>query len=99
MESRERVRIKIAEAFAEFENLSPEVVADIAFHMTDWKEDLLDMVHLYEHVGELSNEQVQRLVIGFLVHVPNHVAAARKLAGVGPIEDIFQVGVLIEDED
>ena len=33
-----------------------------------------------------------------LAHVPDHVAAAKKLAGVGPIEDIFGVGVLIEDE-
>jgi hypothetical protein len=97
MESRERVRIKIAEAFAEFENLSPEVVADIAFHMTDWKENLLDMVQLYEHAGELSNDQVQNMVIVFLAHVPNHVAAAKKLAGLGPIEDIFQAGVLTED--
>jgi len=96
MEKRERVKTRIAEAFTELE-LKPEVVEDIAFHMTDWTENLVDLVHLYESPAELSNDQIQDLVIRFLAHVPNHVAAARKLAGLGPIEDVFEVGVLTED--
>ena len=96
MESRERVKVRIAEAFAEFE-LAPEVVEDIAFHMTDWKENLLELVHLYDSPGKLSNDQIQDIVIKFLAHVPNHLAAAKKLVGLGPIEDIFQVGVLREE--
>lgn len=96
MESRERVRIRIAEALAELE-LRPEIVEDIAFHMTDWKEDLVELVNLYDSPGELSNDQIQHLIIKFLAHVPNHIAAARKLIGLGPIEDVFEVGVLTED--
>jgi hypothetical protein len=96
VESRERVRGRIAAAFAEFE-LSPEAVDDIAFHMTDWKENLEEIVRLYEQPEQLSDEQVQHIILVFLAHVPNHVAAAKKLVGLGPIEDIFEVGVLDED--
>jgi hypothetical protein len=46
-----------------------------------------------------TNDQVFDIVLRFLAHVPNHVAAAKKLAGLGPIEDIFGVGVLVEDAD
>ena len=96
MESRERVKTRIAEAFTEFE-LKPEVVEDIAFHMTDWKENLEDLIRLYESPDQLSNDEIQDIIIRFLAHVPNHVAAAKKLAGVGPIEDVFKVGVFEED--
>jgi hypothetical protein len=47
----------------------------------------------------LSNDQIVDIVIRFLAHVPNHVAAAKKLVGLGPMEDIFEVGILIEDAD
>jgi hypothetical protein len=97
MESRESVKKRIAAAFSEFE-LEPTVVEDIAFHMTDWKENLEDIVRLYENGEQLTNDEIRRIVLVFLAHVPNHVAAAKKLAGLGPIEDVFEVGVLREDD-
>jgi hypothetical protein len=96
MQSRERVKERIASAFAA-NDLEPRVVQDIAFHMTDWTEDLNDLLQLHEKIEELSDEQIRKLVIGFLAHVPNHLAAAKKLIGLGPIEDVFEVGVLEED--
>ena len=96
MRSRERVKERIAAAFAANE-LEPGVVEDIAFHMTDWKENLEELVELYEKVERLSDEQIRKIVIGFLAHVPNHVAAAKKLVGLGPIEAVFEIGVLEED--
>jgi hypothetical protein len=97
MQSREDVKKRIAAAFSEFE-LEAQAVEDIAFHMTDWKENLEEMVRLYEQPERLSDEQVQHIILVFLAHVPNHVAAAKKLLGLGPIEDVFEVGVLVEDE-
>jgi hypothetical protein len=97
MDNSERVRIRIAEAFSEFE-FPPKVAEDIAFHITDWREDLLALLHLYDSPDQLSNDQIHNLIIRFLAHVPNHVAAAKKLVGLGPIEDVFNVGVLIEDD-
>jgi hypothetical protein len=53
---------------------------------------------LYADPEEFSDEQVLDVTIRFLAHVPNHVAAAKKLAGLGPIEDLFEVGVHKEDD-
>jgi hypothetical protein len=97
MESRERVAERIVAAFAEFE-LEADVMRDIAFHMTDWKENLEEMLDLYTRPEGLSDEQVQNIILVFLAHVPNHIAAAKKMIGLGPIEDIFKVGVLEEDQ-
>jgi hypothetical protein len=56
-------------------------------------------VKLYGRPETFSDDEILSTVIQFLAHVPNHVAAAKKLAGIGPIEDIFKVGVLEEDEE
>lgn len=96
MESAERVRNRIATAFAS-SGLSPEVVDGIAFHMTDWKQDLEELVRLYEKSDLLADDEVRKILIRFLAHVPNHVAAAKKLTGLGPVEDVFGAGVLRED--
>jgi len=67
--------------------------------MTDWDHNLEDLTSVYDMNQRLDNKRVSEIVIEFLAHVPNHVAAARKLIGIGPIEDVFEVGVLEEDED
>ena len=95
----EQLRDRIAKVFAHSMEEKPEVARDIAFHMTDWDHNLQDMVRLYEQQESLSDDEIIQVVIQFLAHVPEHVAAAKKLAGVGPITDIFEVGVLEEDED
>ena len=96
MKSKEQIRRRIAAAFAD-SGLEPKVVDDIAFHMTDWKENLDEVAELYNEAGQLSDERIRKIIIEFLAHVPNHVAAAKKLAGLGPVEDVFKVGVLEED--
>ena len=95
----EQLRDRIAKALTDSMEEKPEVARDIAFHMTDWDHNLQDMVRLYEQQESLSDEEVIDIIIQFLAHVPEHVAAAKKLAGVGPITDIFEVGVLKEDEE
>ena len=77
----------------------PEVARDIAFHMTDWDHNLEDMMRLYEEQESLSDDEIIDIIIQFLAHVPEHGAAAKKLAGVGPITDIFEVGVLEESHE
>lgn len=94
----EQLRDRIEKVFTDLVD-KPEVARDIAFHMTDWDHNLDDLVKLYEQHETLSDDQITGIIIEFLAHVPNHVAAARKLSGVGPIEDIFEVGIFHEDED
>ena len=98
MKNTAQVRNKIERAFASWTE-KPEVGREIAFHMTDWDHDLEQLVRLYEQPDSLTDEELQCSVLAFLAHVPNHVAAAKKLSGMGPIEDVFSVGVLEEDED
>ena len=96
MAGKEFVRNKIAAAFAANE-LDSKIVEDIAFHMTDRKEDLDQLVGLYQNVDSLSDSDIRKAVISFLAHAANHIAAAKKLIGLGPIEDLFKVGVLRDD--
>lgn len=77
---------------------TPEVRHDIAFHMTDWLADL-EKWHAYCQSPEtLDDDQTVELLIQFLVHVPNHLAAASKLMTGIPVTDIFEVRATTEDE-
>lgn len=89
---------RIADAYAAEFELTPKVCRDIAFHMTDWLKDYEELAKVFDMSQELSTEQVQEIIGQFLIHASNHIAAAKKLAGYGPMEDIFQVGILEEDE-
>jgi hypothetical protein len=83
---------------AEF-SLAPEICRDIGFHMADWLDDYEKLGQVFDVSTELSTEQIQEIVSGFLIHASNHIAAAKKLAGFGPMEDMFQLGILEEDEE
>ena len=60
----------------------------IAFHLTDWNSDAAFVVALHLFPERFLPEEVEAGVQMFLIHVPNHVATAAKLAG-HPVEDIF----------
>ena len=98
MRNTEKLRSRIEQAFRSFGE-GPEVARGIAFHMTDWDHNVDDLIRLYERPETFSDDEIQSIIIQFLAHVPNHVAAAKKLAGIGPVEDIFKVGALEEDEE
>ena len=97
MKKTEKLKDRIAQAFASSMG-DLDVAREIAFHMTDWDHNVDDLVKLYEQPESFSDDEILSIVIQFLAHVPNHVAAAKKLAGIGPIEDVFEAGVLNEDE-
>ncbi len=72
---------------------------EIAFHITDWQSDLESLIRIYDESNTLSDEEVSSILHQFLAHVPNHLAAAMKLIGYGPIEDVFEVGVLEKESE
>ena len=80
-------------------DMQPTEISDAAFHMTDWLGDLEEWTLFCENPDSLSREKVQDLLIGFLIHVPNHIAAASKLVNDIPVTDIFNVGATTESED
>lgn len=73
-------------------NLSESVACDVAFHMTDWLNDLEKFHRFCQSPSALSSEELSDLRMDFLVHVPNHVAAAGKLYTGFPVADVFKVG-------
>ena len=78
----------------------PEAVArEIAFHLTDWLDDLVDYHAFCEAPEKLSTQAIEKLLTDFLVHVPNHVAAASKLLTGIPVTDIFGVGATREADE
>jgi len=79
--------------------LSPKAAFDVAFHMTDWLEDLEQYRAFLLNPQSLGDDELNQLLIGFLVHVPNHLAAASKLFNDMAVTDIFGVGATTESVD
>src|SRR5688572_15123223 len=73
--------------------LATERAGDLAFHLSDWREDGAFLVALALAPERFTPKEVEDGIMAFLIHAPNHVAAAAKLAG-WPVADIFDVGAL-----
>jgi hypothetical protein len=80
----------IREAFPE---LPAQRAYDLAFHLSDWRADAAFLMALHLAPARFNAEEVKEGLTQFLVHAPNHVAAAAKLAG-WPVEDVFGIGAL-----
>lgn len=63
---------------------------DVAFHLTDWLEEAAFILALRLFSDCFTPEEIADGIERFLLHVPNHVAAAAVLAGHPP-EAIFGV--------
>ncbi|MEP0848301.1 MAG: hypothetical protein HRF50_15945 [Phycisphaerae bacterium] len=82
---------KVAEAMAS--ECDAKVASDIGFHLTDWNSDAAFLVALHLFPERFAPEEVKAGVMNLVVHAPNHLAAAAKLAG-HPVEDVFGLGAL-----
>ena len=72
----------------------PSAVAQqIAFHLVDWHTDAAFMMAVHLFPDRFTPEELAVGADMLLIHAPNHLAAAAKLAG-HPIQDVFGVGVL-----
>jgi hypothetical protein len=76
-----------------YPDLDTERAHDLAFHLSDWREDGVFLVALALAPERFTPEEVEYGIRAFLIHAPNHIAAAAKLAG-WPVADIFEVGAL-----
>ena len=90
----EQIRERIVEvAIAEAE-LPRAVANDVAFHLTDWLNELTALVKFCQSPQSHEPEQVNELLLAFLLHAPNHIAAAAKLYAEFPVSDVFGVGAV-----
>ena len=88
----------IAGAVREDSDVSAEHSRDIGFHLSDWHADAAFIVALHLYPERFTAAEIADGVLGFLIHAPNHIAAAAVLAG-HPIDDIFEVGALRGSSD
>ena len=93
------IEARIREVAIREMSLSPEAANDVAFHMTDWLDDLVAYLQFCAQPNKTSDPDVGELLTDFLVHVPNHLAAASKLYTGLPVTDVFRVGATSENSD
>jgi hypothetical protein len=75
------------------------VAFDISFHMTDWLSDVKELLRVYSNIDNLSDDEITNFVYRFVAHVPNHLNAAMKLTGMGPVRDVFGANIFEEDDE
>jgi len=75
----------------------PDTAREIAFHLVDWHTDAAFMMAVHLFPERFTPEELVAGADMLLIHAPNHLAAAAKLAG-HPIQDVFEIGVL-DDTD
>lgn len=83
---------KLESALKETEWVSNDVPHNVAFHMTDWLDDLQQLQSFYSAPESYSQSEITDLLMSFLVHVPSHLAAASKLFTGEPVGDLFGIG-------
>jgi len=93
----ELIRARIHEVARIEAELPDAVAADVALHMTDWLNDLDAYSRFCADPSKMSDAEVSQLLINFLIHVPNHIAAASKLYAGVPVTDIFKVDSIADD--
>jgi len=56
-----------------------DAAREIAFHLADWNSDAAFIVAMHLFPDRFTPDEIQDGVESFLIHAPNHVAAAAKL--------------------
>lgn len=70
-----------------------EIARDIAFHLTDWQSNAAFLVALSLFPERFTPDEIRSGVEAFIVHAPNHAAAAAKLYGF-PVTDVFGIDAI-----
>jgi hypothetical protein len=89
---RERIEaVAVSEA-----GLATDVAKGAAFHLTDWIEELSAFVAFCRDPRTPTSDEVNTMLLAFVHHAPNHLAAASKLYADFPVTDVFGVGAVGE---
>jgi hypothetical protein len=84
-----RISGQIANAICEESGLSRPKCEEIAFHMTDWLDEFSRLREFYLPPDSYSTDKIYSLVLEFLIHAQEHIAAASDLLTDIPVERIF----------
>lgn len=88
------IRARIVEVARREMELSEDAAQGVAFHLTDWLDDLRAYQRFLEAPTSLSDREVVDVLLALLIHVPEHVAAAAKLCLGTSVSDVFGVGAV-----
>lgn len=72
---------------------------DSGFHMTDWIDDLEAFYSFCQNPDSYSDEELDKMLTQFLIHVPNHLAAAAKIYAGQTVSDVFEINLFRDSED
>lgn len=89
------IRKKIEAVFAE--SLSKDKAAKVGFHMTDWLDDLSELLNVFESPSSADEKEFETKVLAFLAHATDHVVAANKLTSGLAITDTFKLKIFEDD--
>lgn len=84
------LKAKLQAAIRDVAELEDDRSAEIAFHMTDWLDELDELCRLRAHPNSFDAEATYQAVLGFLLHAPEHIARAAELMTGEPIQGIFK---------
>jgi hypothetical protein len=93
----DQIRHRIAAVAQSELELPAGVAQDLAFHLTDWLDDFNALSRIFTDPTSATDSDIAEFLMRFLVHVPNHLAAASKLATGIPVTDVFGVGATDDD--
>jgi hypothetical protein len=93
----EEIRKKIEDSLNQVGEYSAEQTKSIAFHMTDWLDDLSDLCEVYQDPERHQAKAVEETLMRFLLHAANHIIAASKLMTGLSVTDVFEAGALEAD--
>ena len=88
------IRARIVEVAQREMELCEDAARAVAFHLTDWLEELKSFQRFLEAPASLTDREVADALLAFLIHVPDHVAAAAKLYLGTSVSDVFGVGAV-----
>lgn len=76
-------RAAIERALIKETDLTADQAHDLAFNLLDWNSDAAFLVAVLLYPERFSDEELAEGVGMFMVHVPDHVAEAARIAGYG----------------
>jgi len=75
--NREKIRKNIETSLQSSGNYDNNTCKDIAFHMTDWLNDLEELCQFYQNPEAYKTPR--EMLMKFLIHVPGHLVEAARL--------------------
>jgi hypothetical protein len=87
-----KIRSAIAKAVGSAGDLSVNDADAVAFHMVDWLSEFQSLLKVFLTPESISSEELNRVLMQFLLHAPAHIVAAAKLYTGEPVADVFEVG-------